>query len=577
MSKLASADVRTHLRRLPRRPSPTVQARLRRYLPALVLGVAIAGSTAMAAYFARDLWFSGDDWDYLLHRGTATGTDAGLWAPHYGHWSTGVVVVYRLLFAVVGLQSYLPYVAVCWALHAAIVVVSYLLLRRLGTGRGVALLLCWLLAFLGAGAEALLWDAVLNLLASLALGLTALLVLVVSGYHPRSRLACWLLLVTGLMFSGVGITMLAVVCTFAALRFSLRAAIAIGILPSAAYAVWWGLVGHTERATNVDGASAYLDAPEFLWTGLTYPFEVLSAIPGTGGLLLLTLLALPALARDVPEPLRLLAWAGVVGALFQMLLTTLTRVSGGTDWATTGRYGYLTVVLLAPSAALGLTWLQAHLRGPRLVPAAVVTVLVAAYTFNTASLMHDYTREHESFNGAWRDRLPGLVAAAEDGQRVLTDQMEPTLNPFLRASLVLTPEVRSAVRDDATAQGRVDAENLAMVAVGPVSHDLAVPATVRLVAGFAEAVEVEAGCHAHATAGFDNPTLELDTGATGNEIIVRSPAESVRTHLVRDDVESVARDWRVEPDTDVRVATTAQDATLRIILDRPGTVTICRN
>jgi len=577
MSKPASPDVRSLLRRLTWRPPPSLIARLDRLLPVLVLAVAIAGATALAAYYARDLWFSGDDWDYLLHRGTVSGTDEGVWAGHYGHWSTGVAVVYRVLFSVFGLQSYLPYIAVCWVLHAAIVMVSYLLLRRLGTRRGVALLLCWLLAFLGAGAEALLWDAVLNLLTSLLLGLLALLVHVVSGYHARARLASWLLLTAGLMFSGVGVTMLAVVTTFVALRFSFRAAVAVGAVPTAVYAAWWALVGHLDKATNVNGPEAYFDAPAFFWTGLTHPFEVLTAIPGTGGLLLLALLALPALARDVPEQLRLLAWAGVVGALFQMLLTTITRVSGGVDWATTGRYGYLTVVLLAPSAALGLTWLWGALRGPRLVPAAVLTVLVAAYTFNSATLMRDYTREHESFNGAWRDRLPGLVAAGEAGQRVLTDQMEPRLNPFLRASLVLSPEVRAALPDDASTQGRVDAENLAMVSVGRFDHQLAVPATIRLVAGFAELVETEAGCHAYPTATLDNPTLELDAGAAGNEFIVRSPAESIRTHVIRDGVESIARDWDVEPGTDVHVATTAQDAVLRVTLDRPGNVTICHN
>ena len=573
-----NADVRVVARRVSRRVTALRLGRLRalrRVVPGLVLVLAILGSTALAYYFARDLYFAGDDWDFLLHRGTVSGADDGIWLPHYGHWSTGVALLYRFLFSAAGM-SYLPYVAVCWVLHAGIVVVSYHLVRRSGAGTGVGLVVAWLVAFIGAGAEALLWSTVMNLLASTLFGLVALLVYVVLGHGPRARLAGWLLLVVSLGFSGTGLTMVLVVATYVALRHSFRAAAELVSVPALAFIVWWALVGHTDNPSTVSDRGDYLKVPEFFWTGLSHALGTMTGIPETGGALLLVLLVLPMVARPVPEPLRLVAAAGVVGALFQMLIAALTRVSAGLDWATTGRYAYLTIVMLVPSIAVGLCWLAQSVVVARWVPGVVVVVALGFYTLNAAGLMSAYKHDQTPFTTPWKDRLAGLVAADREHEAVLSDQLDPVLNPYLRASLVLTPEGRKAVRGDATDQSRIDAESLAMVAVGPRTAWLGSPATVRLALGFEGQIDPEPGCHAYTAPSGGTPALELDTGQNGNEIIVYSPATKIRTQLVRGDVESVPREWTVEPGASVHVATSARDAVLRVTFDKTGSFTICR-
>lgn len=573
-----NADVRLVARRVTARVTALRGRRLGVLRPigaAVVLGLAIAGSIALSYYYARGLYFGGDDWDFLLHRGTVSGANDGIWAPHYGHWSTGVVLTYRFLFSVAGL-SYLPYIAVCWVLHAGIVLTTYHLVRRSGVGRGVGLTVAWLLAFIGAGAEALLWATVMNLLASLLFGLLALLVYVVAGNGPRPRFAAWLMLVVSLSFSATGITMLVVVAAFVTLRFSFRAAIELVSVPALAWAAWWLLVGHTQSPSTVTSRSDYLDVPEFFWTGLSQALQTAVGIPATGGILLVTLLVLPFVTRGGPETLRLVAVAGVVGAVFQMLLAALTRVSAGLAWATTGRYAYLTIALLMPSVALGLWWLGRALTSARWVPIGLVVVVLGIYSVGAVGLFRDYTHDQTPFRTPWKDRLAGLVAAADSGEPVLTNQLDPNLNPYLEANLVLTPEGRDAVVGKVTPRSRLDAENQAMVAVSARTAWLGSPATIRLALGFEGVIDPEPGCHSYTAPAGGTPALELDTGPSGQEITVWSPSTTIRTQLVRDDVESVTKDWPVEPDTTVHIASSARDAVLRVTFDKTGSYLICR-
>src|SRR5438067_573536 len=68
----------------------------------------------------RGQWFWGDEWAFLAHRRVALTGEHGLWAPHSEHWSTGPILLYRALFALVGLRTYVPYVVVLLLLHVGV-------------------------------------------------------------------------------------------------------------------------------------------------------------------------------------------------------------------------------------------------------------------------------------------------------------------------------------------------------------------------------------------------------------------------------------------------------------------------
>ena len=117
---------------MARRLTSTREGRL--YGAALVVGLLVAGAILVA--FARRLYFFGDDWDYLLNRGTSA---IGLFAPHNEHWSTLPILLFRGLFATFGLDHYLPYALPVIVTHLVLSALVYLVLVRLGCSRAPAL------------------------------------------------------------------------------------------------------------------------------------------------------------------------------------------------------------------------------------------------------------------------------------------------------------------------------------------------------------------------------------------------------------------------------------------------------
>jgi hypothetical protein len=123
---------------------------------------------------ARDATFRGDDWDFIANRSLSD--PISLFAPFNEQWVAGGAIVFRLVFAVVGMHSYLPYIAVLLAIHLAVAAgVAYLVDRTSGALPG--LLAGAVVAFLGAGNENLNVAFQIGMVLSTALGLWAVVAL----------------------------------------------------------------------------------------------------------------------------------------------------------------------------------------------------------------------------------------------------------------------------------------------------------------------------------------------------------------------------------------------------------------
>src|SRR5436309_2893254 len=82
--------------------------------------LSLVGGFVVLLHANRGQWFWGDEWAFLAHRRVALAGEHGLWAPHSEHWSTLPILIYRALFATVGLRTYVPYVVVLVLLHLAV-------------------------------------------------------------------------------------------------------------------------------------------------------------------------------------------------------------------------------------------------------------------------------------------------------------------------------------------------------------------------------------------------------------------------------------------------------------------------
>lgn len=235
-----------------------------RWGPVAVLVTGLVAAGVLLVQSARQLWFVGDDWDFLLYRETVPGTDAGLFTPHNEHWSTIPILVFRAIFAVFGVRHYLPYALPVIAAHLGVVALMYLLLVRFGTSRWVAVAVSLFLAFLGAGAENTLWDFQIGFVGSVFFGLLALWLFDRHEQLGWGIFVVWVAVVLALMCSGIALAMLGALCVHAAARRGLVRAAVVASVPFAVYAAWYFEWGRLALPPAVSNPWDYLRVPQYV-------------------------------------------------------------------------------------------------------------------------------------------------------------------------------------------------------------------------------------------------------------------------------------------------------------------------
>lgn len=544
----------------------------RRVLPAVVLGAGVVLQAVLLLSFARHLWFVGDDWDFLLTRGTVPNESVGWWAPHNQHWSTVMVLVFRTVFAFAGMKSYLAYAAVQIVMHLGIVVLGYRLLLRLGASPWTACAAAWLVLFMGAGTEALLSTTSLNHTGSLFFGLLAASAYQALGLTGRGYRWIWGLLLVAVAFSASGIPVVCFVTAWVLLDHGWRPALRVMIVPALAHLTWFVLAGRQGGTDLPDSACEFVRIPEFFWTGLTNAFEAGSGIPGSGVALLLALFAGVVAWREPRLGLRSLALAGWIGTAFYFAMVAVFRLTWGLEDTRSGRYVYASTVFLAPAIVLCLERVVRALRAPSAFVFGTLAVVLALFTVNGVRAEHDYYRDMRGITASWPDRVRGVIAAVDAGQAPLTEESGEWAGPTMTAQLLSSPRIRAALpKRQVTAQGRVDAEGMFFTAVSGESFGLPPVAKVSTWYGFTESLPLQPGCFVRA--GGERATLLLDVGE-GGEVKVTGPATSVTTQVIRGEVKSADRVWPVGSGP-VYVGSTARDAQVAVIFDKAGDYTIC--
>ncbi|GAA1770041.1 hypothetical protein GCM10009795_015220 [Nocardioides hankookensis] len=559
----------------PSRRAERVPSRLDGRLPEIVLVIGLVLQLGLALWFVRGMWFDLDAWGYLVEQPAIPGVVDRLLDAHAGHWSTITYLWYQLLFAVVGMHSYWPYVLATVFLHLAICVVMWWLLVRLGCSRWLATGTVWLIIFLGAGAQGFLWDAAMPPALSTLLGLLALAVVLTRGDRRSSRVVGAVLILLSVMTSGVGVAAGCLVGVYLALEGRIRTAVWV-VGPSAvAFVVWYAVYGRGDAVPTAHWNYARL--PEFVWTGLTSAFGQATAIPNAGALLLLGVVGTTVFAPRIPLQLRNFAIAGIVAAVLHMTLTGVARIGFGIETASSSRYLYLVLVLAAPAIAGCLIAVAGlPLQVPPLVAVLAVGALLVAYTVTAIFQQQDFTGRQGGYGGVWKHWVAGTLAATAEGEKILTPGPADPLAGGSDFRLLQSPRFEDAVPMSArTAQARLDAESEFFVGVGPDTYDLFQPADITFTGGFVGDFKPGATCNTYPAVAFA-PSLELALGEKGNEIGVRSDSTEVTTQVRRDGVLGRKRIWEVEPG-DIHIASTAKDADLLVTFNHGGDFTLCTN
>lgn len=299
---------------------------------------------------ARDLTFRGDDWDFIAGRSLTDGL--GLLRPFNEQWVTGGALVFRLLFEVVGMHSYLPYLAALLTAHI-VAAGGVALLVKHTSGSVAGLAAGAVVAFLGAGAENLNQAFQISMVLATAAGLWAMAVIWV---WDRPGVASLLLTVAVASHAIGAVFVAACVVLCVSLPGHRVRRVSWMALPIVALAAWTFLFDLPYVAARGSTFMASIVAvPPFVAVGALAAVGATFAAPPAAGVVILGALASIA-AFWVRRPAHpALALGAVVALAAEYALVALSRGQLGLGAVIWSRYLYVGVplVLVAVGAWFG--------------------------------------------------------------------------------------------------------------------------------------------------------------------------------------------------------------------------------
>jgi hypothetical protein len=345
------------------------------WVPDVVFGAVCIVAVGVLLTIGVEQWFFLDEWDFLSDR-TAWSVD-DLLRPHNEHWSTIPILVYRGLFRAFGLGTYVPYRAVTVLLHVVCAVLMRMLLRRLGVGPWLSIVVVVPWIFFGAGWQNIVWGFQIGWNGSLALAVAQLLLADHDGGRGRRDVAGLLAGLAALMCSGIAAPLIASVALCLWLKRGWRVAL-LHAAPLAAVQVLWS-AGYGD-ATFLDATNPS-DILRFVGRGLVGTVDAFAWFDGVGlALVAMVVTGLWLRWRATAPPDRKVAFAIPVGLALgapgYLLLISLGRAGFGLVTATSSRYLHITSYLLLPVVGVAAAELlrRARERPPAIRLAAPVAV-----------------------------------------------------------------------------------------------------------------------------------------------------------------------------------------------------------
>ncbi len=540
-------------------------------------GISLVIAFPLLLWIDRHQWFSGDEWDFLLRRGVLGHHDLGLLDPHNEHWVTFPVLVYRALFSVFGVRTYLPYLVVLVVAHLIVAHLLWRLMLRCGVDWRVATGAAAVFMVLGAGWEDLVNAFQITFVAPIALGLVALLLVPERGPFQRRDVWVSAVLVLSLPFSGVSLTMALVVGVVIFLRRGWKPAVLTLIAPGVVYLVWYLGWGRFADAIQQEPLRVALQkAPEFVWHGLVAAVDTVTGLVGSGPVLLVLLTIWLVWKRSPTREPWPLVLATFVGAPLFLFLIDIRRSGLGIDAAGAPRYSYAVLALLLPAAALAATVLVARtpLRTVLVVATTAVLCLVGFTDLNDAA------RIRAPFSQENKHRILAAADLVRSNATFLADQPVPEFDPDLTIARLRSLSDRDQLPGNVAVseQDRLTAATFLQVAVGDVAP---ASASGQATIEFAEGGKVSpgrAGCVV-VTPGSDRPAVVLSFDHPGTVRLTTSRTGALTAQLQppnRDPaVLGLARTWGAEGGVPQQVSSSATKLWLRVGVPADGTTRLC--
>ena len=321
-------------------------------------------------------WFIADEWEFLA--GRTAGNLGSLFHPYHEHWSTIPILYYRLLWNLVGIRSYIPYLASVLTLHITISALLRAVMIRARVLPWMATLCAVIFTLYGAGDADISYAFNVGFDGSVVFGLLYLLAVDHDGPANRNDVLGVVAGLAGLMCSGIGVTMVVVVAIAAWVRHGLRRALLVTLPLAGVYLIWFATLGHAAYSRH----STLPELARFAVLGVAFTFSSLGHSPVVGVALATLLVAgiVTTIRGSILRDLRTryaAPGALLVGAVAFMVITGFGRASNSLPSAetyTASRYLYVAAAMLMPAIAVAASQLVSA--WTRLWPVVALVLLV---------------------------------------------------------------------------------------------------------------------------------------------------------------------------------------------------------
>jgi hypothetical protein len=338
----------------------------------VVHALTLAAAFGAWAYLDRNLWFFGDEWDFLTRRGLH-GAYFSIWAPHNEHWSVLPILLWRAIYSLEHLSSYWPYLVPLLLAHVLVVHLLWRRCLREGADPWVATALALLFALLGAGAEDLAWAFQVGFVSSVLFGLLSMEVaegppsvgdvpFALRTFHGPVAwrdVAASLLALAALMCSTVGVAAGVALGVLLLGRFGWQRALRALAMPAGAFLIWFALAGRSGLKETGDylGMSVLSKVPTFVATNLAADVGKTAGWARGGHLLAIAVLAWVLWHSWGTHGLFSRHPAVLGGAVAAVVFYTLAALGRDRISATDApsRYAYVGIAFMLPTFALILT------------------------------------------------------------------------------------------------------------------------------------------------------------------------------------------------------------------------------
>ena len=391
----------------------------------LVVAAAFIGC-AWIFYLDRHLSFFGDDWTLIVV--ARQNLPEMLLSPHGGHFLLVHGLLYEALFVTAGLHSYLPYLGLLLAAHAASVVLLFLVVRR-RAGDAIALGAAAILLLYGTAAEDLAWAFQVEFILPVSFGLGALLLLDAPKISIRNYVVAAALLTLAIATSGMGIVMFAAVggeLIFDPARRRDLLTLAPGALT---FGLWYVLIARSSPPTLSLSRATLGVLPERFWVGLEGAVNGLFGLQPDAGPVALAAIAVSLVAVWAwRRRVGVRAAGPLVGLGVEFLLIGLTRAQFDLNAAASSRYMYVAAVLLLLTITDAVASLP--VRWPVVVP---LTAIALVSVWLNANQMATFAFYRTAYSVTQAIELRTLEAYRGDFYVTPDDQVDPRFTPITSA------------------------------------------------------------------------------------------------------------------------------------------------